>query len=216
MLTACEGFSLAFVFIFAVGSVGPSATETAQNLSLIPFPKCVRLQKGALPLKGNLRVSVAKDARDRFAAVDLCGEISARTGLIPEICADFPSPTDKVHILQLEVVGAPQQPTEPLPLTKDKGEEAYALRVFPSGAEIQSTGAPGLFYGVQTLKQLIRANIRDGAIPCLVIEDWPSLRYRGFQDDITRAPSPLLEKLQSAAEALGAGKQLPPPPEIMM
>src|SRR5262249_43825598 len=61
----------------------------------------------------------------------------------------------------------------------------------------------GLYYGVQTLCQLIRANRRGEALPCLAIRDWPSLHWRCFQDDLTRGPSTILESLKAEA-ALGA------------
>jgi len=50
-----------------------------------------------------------------------------------------------------------------------------------------------MFYGAQTLKQLIRT---DGGAPSLqvaAIRDWPAMRYRGFHDDLSRGPVPTLE-----------------------
>ena len=61
----------------------------------------------------------------------------------------------------------------------------------------------GLFYGLQTLCQLIRANRQGDALPCLTIRDWPSLRWRCFQDDMTRGPSSTLDTLKFEA-ALGS------------
>jgi hypothetical protein len=61
----------------------------------------------------------------------------------------------------------------------------------------------GVHYGLQTLCQLIRANRRENALPCLEISDWPSLRWRCFQDDMTRGPSSRLETLKFEA-ALGS------------
>lgn len=44
----------------------------------------------------------------------------------------------------------------------------------------------------QTICQLIRANRRAKGVPCLSVRDWPSLRWRGFQNDI-----PWLRKAKS-------------------
>ncbi|NQT87542.1 family 20 glycosylhydrolase, partial [bacterium] len=88
-------------------------------------------------------------------------------------------------------------------IRKDATDEAYNLVVRPDVIVVQGKGAPGLFYGVQTLCQLIRANQQGKALPCLAIRDWPSLRWRAFQDDITRGPSSTLEELQREV-ALGA------------
>ena len=46
---------------------------------------------------------------------------------------------------------------------------------------------------------MIRANRRGDALPGLSIRDWPSLRWRCFQDDLTRGPSSKLETLEFEA-----------------
>ncbi len=206
MILTCEGFSLAFMLLLAAGCVGADA-ETARDLRLIPFPKSVRLDKGALRLEGRLRVSTDKSPADRFAAEELCREIRDRTGIEPEISDEVPASADETHTLRLRVIGSARQPAEPQQLNSERGKEAYTLQVSPSGVVIESPASPGLFYGVQTLKQLIRSNMLDGALPCLLIEDWPSLRYRGFQDDITRGPSPRLETLKREIRLGAEAKQ---------
>lgn len=195
MSLSCDAFSLVLLLFLAAGCAG--AEEVApRDLRLIPFPKSVRSDAGSFRLEGQLRVTTGRDPADRFAAEELCREVSSRTGAAPEISHELRFPEGEAHVLHLEAAAAAKEPPEFLSLDREKGEEAYALRISPSGVVIQSTGSRGLFYGVQTLKQLIRGNMLDGAIPCLLIEDWPFLRYRGFQDDITRGPSPLLETLK--------------------
>ncbi|HIQ21285.1 MAG TPA: hypothetical protein EYH34_08640, partial [Planctomycetes bacterium] len=51
--------------------------------------------------------------------------------------------------------------------------------------------------------QLIRANRHQDHLPALVVRDWPSFRWRCFQDDMTRGPSSTLATLQREV-ALGA------------
>ncbi len=68
-------------------------------------------------------------------------------------------------------------------------EEGYALAVEPDAIRIVAATEAGLFHGIETLCQLIRANREGNRIPCLTIRDWPSLRWRCFQDDLTRGPS---------------------------
>ena len=74
-------------------------------------------------------------------------------------------------------------------LRAEVGDEDYALEVTSDGAVIVARAVPGLIHGLATLGQLVRANRRNGAIPCVSIQDWPSVRWRAFQDDITRGPS---------------------------
>jgi hypothetical protein len=58
-------------------------------------------------------------------------------------------------------------------------EQAYLLRITPDRVEITGNGAAGLFYGVQSLLQLLR---RDHAgrlvIPESEIRDWPAVQLR--------------------------------------
>jgi hypothetical protein len=61
---------------------------------------------------------------------------------------------------------------------------------------LRQRDAAGLVWGIQTLRQLVAANQRGRALPCLQIRDWPALRYRGFHDDITRGRSSLLMTLE--------------------
>jgi len=57
--------------------------------------------------------------------------------------------------------------------------QAYRLEIAPGRIEITGNAEPGLFYGVQTLVQLLK---RDAAgrlvLPEAVIEDWPALQLR--------------------------------------
>jgi hexosaminidase len=191
----CEVTSLALPLLFAAGCLAADVSA-AKGLRLIPFPKSARLEEGGFRLEGDLSIAIGREPADRFAAENLCEEIRGRTKAQPRILDGLPSLANGVHTLEVRPGGVAMQPADLLEISKEGGDEAYALRVSPSGVVIQSRGSRGLFWGVQTLKQLIRANMRDGAIPCLVIHDWPSVRYRGFQDDITRGPSPRLETLK--------------------
>ncbi len=58
-------------------------------------------------------------------------------------------------------------------------EQAYLLTITPQRIEITGNGAPGLFYGVQSLLQLIRMKTTGaGHLPEAEIEDWPALPLR--------------------------------------
>lgn len=62
--------------------------------------------------------------------------------------------------------------------------EGYRLQITPT--RIQLTGKQaGIFYGMQTLLQLITTN-SNTAIPCMTIEDAPRFGYRGLMLDVSR------------------------------
>ncbi|MFE7698136.1 beta-N-acetylhexosaminidase [Microbacterium keratanolyticum] len=134
-----------------------------ESLPLIPFPTSVRRAEGALALT-SARVHGPDDAvaalREGFAA---------RTSLPFDSAA---SADDAQIVLQ---VGSTSAGTP----------ESYELRV---GDRVEITGADeaGLFYGVQTLRQL--AHEVDGAwsVPHIEIDDAPRFAYRGIMLDVAR------------------------------
>jgi hexosaminidase len=77
-----------------------------------------------------------------------------------------------------------------LQLVSDKvvrGPEAYRLRVTPREIRIEASDPRGLFYGAQTLRQLI-AETPDGSltVPSVEINDSPRFRWRGLLIDVAR------------------------------
>lgn len=93
---------------------------------------------------------------------------------------------------------------EPLKLIPEKDicEESYLMLV-ENGRIIISAGSnKGLFYGLQTLKQLIRGSIETGSIPNIRIKDYPSFKFRGVMDDISRGPIPTIEFMKSQIRRL--------------
>jgi hypothetical protein len=57
--------------------------------------------------------------------------------------------------------------------------QGYRLKIAPEEIAITGADAPGVFYGVQTLLQLIKADARGRLVaPVASIEDWPNLELR--------------------------------------
>jgi len=65
--------------------------------------------------------------------------------------------------------------------------EGYLLLVTPGSVTISAPAHAGLFYGLQTLRQLLPADAgADRAVPAVRIEDAPRFRYRGMHLDVGR------------------------------
>lgn len=90
------------------------------------------------------------------------------------------------------------------PVSKNDLGQGYRLEITPAKVIVSSNTSEGIFYGVQSLKQLIRANRKQRAIPACRIADWPALTYRGWQHDISRGPIPtydfLMKEIRTLAE----------------
>lgn len=61
--------------------------------------------------------------------------------------------------------------------------EAYRLRVSPKEIRIEASDARGLFYGAQTLRQLVT---KERTVPAIDINDSPRFRWRGLTIDVAR------------------------------
>ena len=74
------------------------------------------------------------------------------------------------------------------------GDEGYAINCGKPGVAISAPKLAGLFYGVQTLRQLLPPQIESRnkvadvkwTAPCVEIRDWPRFKYRGFMLDSCR------------------------------
>ena len=79
-------------------------------------------------------------------------------------------------------------------------EEAYDLIIEETYIEIKATTSKGLFYGTQTLLQIIK---NEGVeLSGVEIKDCPYFRNRGFYHDVTRGKVPILETLKSLVDKL--------------
>ena len=168
------------------GSV--NAAEVAA-LRLVPFPKQVELGTGPFCLDRGLVIETPEAA-----------EPAVRVFVVEELSRAGYGGVEVRGVggSQLVVrVGTSSDSAVPLPdLREGAGEEDYALRVVPDGVAIVASALPGLIHGLATLGQLVRGNCENDGIPCLTIRDWPSVRWRAFQDDITRGPSTKFSELK--------------------
>ena len=165
-----------------------AAAQDATKLRLVPFPKEVRLKAGTFALKKGL-VLEAPAGMAKLLAAELAAEFE-RAGL--------PAPTVRAAGKETRhwrlSAKAGKRPASAL--RQGATDEAYALGVGPEAVVCASPGPAGLFYGLATFCQLVRANRTGNAVPCLAIRDAPALRWRCFQDDLTRGPSSRLGTLR--------------------
>ena len=153
----------------------------AEHSAILPAPQQVRYGSGSLSLAG-LPIRVAPDAgeEDRFSAQTLAGCFARATGVTPAIVASA-GDTPAVALTRTGAVDALAVPGErPGP----ESRESYALRVTAGGAEITARSSAGIFYGVQTLCQMIEGD----TLPEAQVKDWPAMAYRATMVDMSEGP----------------------------
>jgi hexosaminidase len=133
---------------------------------LIPWPRSLEPRDGAFVPAAGLRVTVSTGgAAAETAAGLLAGSLRELTGL-------------DVAVGPRGTVALAIRPDAP------EGAESYRLDVTPERIEVGARDRRGLFYGTQTLRQLVAASPR--AVPTVRIEDAPRFPYRGLHLDVGR------------------------------
>lgn len=184
-----------------------SVRASAVEPRLIPAPRNLSTAAGELKLPLPVRLCLASNApEDRFAADILAQEFKATAGLEVGF-----SKGGRCSIL----MGRPGDPKIDREITRrgldgsvlDRSE-SYLLAVDGTGVLVASRTAAGVFYGIQTLRQLpLSSSQAPGArIPFLTISDWPALRYRGLSWDVSRGPIPTEEQMKSVIRTLAEYK----------
>jgi len=175
------------------------------TIQLLPSPKEISIRAGTFTLDGATQIVIAAGAgADVFrAARQLQAEIANRAGFRPAILKAYCPPSAENRILL--VCGEEQAAAfgvDPLRVDAPQAtaSQAYALSVESSGALLYAETPTGLFYAVQTLRQLVR--LHGPSVPALIIRDWPTMPYRGLMLDVSRGKVHTLDTLAQVVETL--------------
>lgn len=140
--------------------------DTVTLPPLVPLPASLAASAGAaFRLSSDTTVSGDPDAAAALSAI-----LEARTGSAPTV--------GEAAAIELRI---------------EKGGAAESYRIAVDEASVVVTGADaaGLFYGVQTLGQLVRREGEGWAIPAVEIADAPRFAYRGVMLDVARHFQPV-------------------------
>jgi hypothetical protein len=199
-------FILFACFLAAASGTAARAQEAAPTaVQVIPAPKSVSATGEHFHFKRGARVVVAdpRSEDDRFAARDFADDVRETAGVTLGVGAGggkrriLVGPLDNKRVREaVEKAG--------VAVPADLNEEGYVLVVNSDGVVAAGRTAAGTFYALQTLKQLVRGEGEGAYAQGVRIVDWPSLRWRGLSDDVSRGPVPTVEyfKRQIRNEAM--------------
>ena len=152
----------------AIVSMGVTAASAA-DLPLLPRPASVTMEAGAFSF-AHARI-VASSAAER-AAADRLRSLLARSG----------GPK-----LRLASRGQIRFHLD----AKIAGAEVYRLVVTSSGVDVSASSDAGLYYGAETLWQLMASAGQNGRIRSVTINDSPAFTWRGLMLDSARHIQPV-------------------------
>lgn len=183
------------ILTLCFNAVGREGIE--KKIKLIPNPKSVDFPGGNVGL-GNSWVVCSETGSedDLYAAEIIIDEAKDCFNWTWKIADPLP---EKNYIVLREMKASEDDPD----LFKTQG---YLLTIRPEKIVIEAPTAAGRFYGAQTLRQIFR-NAYKGAIPEIDIRDWPSLKWRGISDDISRGQVSTIENFKSIVRRLAFYKK---------
>src|SRR5262249_5019061 len=149
-----------------------ACTTLADHNPLLPRPQHLQYGTGTLPLRGlPIRFASPPSPEDRFTADQLAARLNAISGTKPELKRAKSSGSSILLNRTAEAGALPLDNETPGPDSR----EAYTLQIATKGIEIRGRSSAAVFYGVQTLLQMIEGTGAQAALPVAEIKDWPSL-----------------------------------------
>ncbi|RKS55372.1 hexosaminidase [Gillisia mitskevichiae] len=176
-----QNILLLFLVVFTFGcSTSNSfiANNTSNSsIAIIPKPQILAINDGTyvLPKVNNISFSGSS-----IIAAELLKELLQKANLNTVIKDNSDSGNFKL--------------IADLSLEKQLGAVGYILDINENGVIIKAVGETGLFYGIQSLRQLLPAGLEDGSfnsrkitLPKLHLQDSPKYTWRGSMIDIARS-----------------------------
>lgn len=159
------------------------AEVQAKSVSIVPKPVEIKTGSTAFMLNKDTRIKAS------YLLINegqfLKDQIKISTGMELRL-----SGSGSTNVVELKV---------DLKLHKKYGEEAYRIKIDKSKVLVSGGSATGVFYGIQSLLQLmpekvfsrVNNNINDLTIPGVEILDYPRFGWRGFMLDASRSFQPV-------------------------
>ena len=150
----------------------------ARGYTVVPEPRKVSLATGDFTFGSGWRLELGPG----IAADDIAAQ-SLREDLLARFHLSF-SPRGSAGVVRLELRPGSVTPGEAL--DKDRGEiarQAYEMDLAPGSVRIRANAPQGLFYGTETLVQLLRRDSSAIRLPEGRILDWPDLQFRAIYWD---------------------------------
>ncbi|HUA61718.1 MAG TPA: family 20 glycosylhydrolase [Verrucomicrobiae bacterium] len=170
--------------VFPAALVLAVTSMPAATLGLIPQPVSVETHAGVFHVTARTEIVVPAGAAEvRQTAEYLVNALAPATGWKLKVM-ESPRPAARRNAIVLAIAAQNAATGH---------AEGYELTVTPRGARIEAATPAGLFYGVQTLLQLLPPEIESSSrqnaawtAPSVHIVDYPQFAWRGLMLDVSR------------------------------
>lgn len=159
--------SLIIIFIFLIIPLFPQNHKTP---SLIPYPTEIHLNKGYFVLSKNTQI--INEDKNLFEH-----EKALLKSILESATKDIKPASNQNNIIRIQYS------------TLVDNDEGYTLNILPEEISIGAKTSAGVFYAIQTIRQLILLQSQTNDIvklPALNIIDKPAFEWRGNMIDVSR------------------------------
>ena len=179
----------------------PACLAAQRPLLLVPQPREARIER-EVPLPRGVDIATPSDTDDVFAARDL-------REMLRDAGVRVATGTGSARIVFLRSTSAAARALMArthASFGAELHDEGYLL--VPDGNTLAVIGAtgPGVFYGAQTVKQLVIGRGPSAVLRMATVRDWPAMKFRGLHDDLSRGPVPTLDYMKRQLRTFAAYK----------
>jgi hexosaminidase len=181
--------------LLALTVIAPACAQTSlTSIKMIPVPREVHAAADQ-PLANGVHILCASPCapEDQFAADDLAEDLQSRN-----------ISTTSANGVTIELTRLSSHPVTNF--TDEMKPEGYIVTATATGLNITAATTEGIFYGVQTVRQLIEGYGPRAILHAATIRDWPAMKYRGLDDDLSRGPVPTLDYQKKQIRTIAAYK----------
>jgi hexosaminidase len=177
---AISCLSIVLVSLVFSATVWGQSAESTPQLKLMPLPRSVKIESGALVLDFHFHAGIegSHDVRLDAAMGRFLERLDRECGGIRRAQADPAGAAANVLHLKVDGPGGAVQGVDE--------DESYRLTITPTSALLTAATDVGAMHGMETFLQLI-ATENDGCqLPAVTVDDAPRFRWRGFMLDVSR------------------------------
>lgn len=157
------------VLLLLSGSLIANAQDANPNLNIIPAPVSIKKTTGTFSL--SMETVIQADTPSSKTSSFFAAYLTANWGYHKINVNDN---SVIANVVRLTSAGSEAMP-----------EGGYHISITPNSVTVIGKGA-GLFYGIQTLIQLMPSKAAVAKLPCVEIDDYPRFGYRGLHLDVSR------------------------------
>lgn len=155
-------------------------SSSIKEIGIIPIPQKYELGKGVFEIDPKTKVVLEPNNKEMQNAAALLIELFQTAAGFP---MNISSKRESKNAIICRIVKS------------IINEEGYRIKVSTNTIVVEGATAKGIFYGLQTIRQLLPPQIENSAevestlkwtVPCVSISDYPAFGYRGMMLDVCR------------------------------